>query len=75
MRKLTLIPKIALAAVLTAAAFSTPAQSKPSSGCPRQGFCTEQYDPVICSNGVVYSNACFAYLACATGCVPYGVSA
>jgi hypothetical protein len=39
-----------------------------------QGNCPEVHDPVICSNGVVYSNACFAGLACATGCVPYGVT-
>ena len=41
--------------------------------CPRPGiFCTMQYDPVICSNGVTYSNACVAYVNCATGCVPTG---
>ena len=30
------------------------------------------YQPVICSNGVVYSNGCYAAKACATNCVPYG---
>lgn len=41
--------------------------------CPRTGiFCTTEYDPVICDDGNVYSNACFAYVACATGCEPYG---
>jgi hypothetical protein len=40
--------------------------------CPREGiFCTDIYDPVICSDGEVYGNACYAYVACATGCVPY----
>jgi hypothetical protein len=33
--------------------------------------CPLVYDPVICSNGQVYSNQCFANAACATGCVPY----
>jgi len=28
---------------------------------------------VICSNGHVYSNGCYAARACATGCVPYGL--
>jgi hypothetical protein len=42
-------------------------------GCPRQGiYCLDVWQPVICSNGVVYSNSCYAYVACATGCVPYG---
>jgi len=34
--------------------------------------CTQEYFPVICSNGVVYENACIAQAHCATGCVPYG---
>ena len=43
------------------------------SGCPRQGiYCLDVWQPVICSNGVVYSNSCYAYVACATGCQPYG---
>ncbi len=35
-------------------------------------FCPDVWDPVICSNGQVYSNACYASRAGATGCVPYG---
>ena len=34
--------------------------------------CLDVYAPVICSNGVVYSNACYASKAKATGCVPCG---
>ncbi len=34
--------------------------------------CLDVWRPVICSNGVVYSNSCYASRACATGCVPYG---
>ena len=42
-------------------------------GCPRPCVaCTDVYDPVICSDGQVYGNSCYAYVACATGCVPYG---
>lgn len=37
-------------------------------------LCPDVYDPVICSNGRVYSNSCYASVAGATGCVPYGVA-
>jgi hypothetical protein len=41
--------------------------------CPRTGiFCLDVWDPVICDDGNVYSNSCYAYVACATGCEPYG---
>ncbi len=43
--------------------------------CPRVGIsCPMVYDPVTCSNGQTYSNACFAYVACATGCSGGGSS-
>ncbi|MDA8018625.1 MAG: hypothetical protein MPN21_14385 [Thermoanaerobaculia bacterium] len=35
--------------------------------------CPDVYDPVTCSNGVTYSNACYAAAACATGCTGGGV--
>lgn len=42
--------------------------------CPRPGvYCLDVWDPVTCSNGVTYSNACYAYRACATGCSAGGV--
>ena len=34
--------------------------------------CPEIYAPVICSNGKVYPNQCFADRAHAKNCVPYG---
>jgi hypothetical protein len=34
-------------------------------------FCPEIWLPVICSNGMIYSNSCFAGCAGATGCVPF----
>jgi hypothetical protein len=38
-------------------------------GCgPRN--CLDVWNPVICSNGVIYSNSCYAARACATGCGP-----
>lgn len=64
--------KFALAAALTVAALSIPS---PSHAVLPGGLhpiaCPENYAPVICSNGVVYSNSCFASAAGATGCVPY----
>lgn len=74
MKRLSL--KFAMAAALTVAALSIPGPTQASplgsgSGCPRPGACPLNYAPVICSDGVVYSNSCFASLACATGCVPY----
>lgn len=42
------------------------------SGCPRDILCADVYDPVICDDGQVYGNACYAFRECATGCVPYG---
>jgi hypothetical protein len=41
--------------------------------CPRTCIaCIDLWNPVICSDGHVYSNSCYAYVACATGCQPYG---
>ncbi len=37
-------------------------------------ICPMVYAPVICSNGYVYSNACFAGCDGATGCVPYEIT-
>jgi hypothetical protein len=72
MKKLSLVSKIAVALALTAGALSV-STVQAASGCPRKDvYCLDVWNPVICSNGVVYSNSCYAYRACATGCVPYG---
>jgi hypothetical protein len=58
----------------SAVVFATDSAAKKPK-CPREGVaCIDIYDPVICSDGVVYGNSCYAYVACATGCVPYGGS-
>jgi hypothetical protein len=74
MKRIKLASKALLASVLCAGAFSYAADTEAAKPkCPREGIaCTDQYDPVICSNNQIYSNACYAYVACATGCVPYG---
>lgn len=35
-------------------------------------FCLDVWDPVVCDDGKVYSNQCYADRACATGCEPTG---
>ncbi len=73
MKRAKLFTKITLAFALSAGALSMAATSEAKPKCPREGiFCPTVYDPVICNDGNVYSNSCFAYVACATGCVPYG---
>ena len=47
----------------------TPVQARFGGG---NCICPDVYAPVICSNGRVYSNACRASCAHATGCHPYG---
>ena len=43
--------------------------------CPRWDvMCPDVWDPVTCSNGVTYSNSCYAYRACATGCTSGGAT-
>ncbi|MEO1085109.1 MAG: Kazal-type serine protease inhibitor family protein [Acidobacteriota bacterium] len=44
--------------------------------CPRPDvYCLDVYDPVFCtSDGQTYSNACYAWRACATGCTAGGAS-
>ena len=65
------IKLIALGLALSAGALSIPVTSEAAKPkCPREGiFCPAVYDPVTCSNGQTYSNSCYAYVACATGCV------
>ena len=61
------------ALALSALAYSSTAVAKRpggggGGGCPRDIQCPDIYDPVTCSDGVEYPNACYAYRACATGC-------
>jgi hypothetical protein len=67
-----MFPKLVLAAALAGSALLTLPAPSQASNCPRPILCADVYDPVRCSNGVVYSNDCYAYRACATGCVNIG---
>lgn len=64
--------KLTLALALTVGVSMIPANSEAAAPCPFQDMiCADVYDPVICLNGRVYSNQCYALRACAVGCVPY----
>lgn len=74
MKRTRLVSKALLAVTLALGSLSVAPVSEAKPKCPTSGIiCTTQYDPVICANGKVYSNACFATADCAVGCVPYGV--
>lgn len=68
------IAVMVLVVVAIAAGSYAMAKGKPGGGrCPdRLIFCLDYWDPVICDDGQVYSNECYARRECATGCVPYG---
>ena len=68
------IRKALLASFALTLSLGALATSEAVQQCPREGInCPDVYNPVICSNGKVYSNGCYAYVACATGCTPYDV--
>jgi len=59
---------VAVSAGLIALVPGAPAEAK--GGGPK--LCPEIYAPVICDNGKVYPNQCYADRAHAKNCVPYG---
>jgi hypothetical protein len=63
-----MIRKIVLGMVLTGALAATSYADK----CvPNPNpICYQIYAPVTCSNGVTYTNQCYADAACAVGCHP-----
>ena len=71
---LILIAVFALAIGTFAIAKGKPDKPKPTpGGCnPPLIFCLDVWDPVVCDDGKVYSNQCYADRACATGCEPTG---
>ena len=62
-----LLTKVVLGLGIVLAALGAPrVQSLRIDSCTCPGY----YEPVTCSNGVTYTNQCFASCAHATGCVP-----
>ena len=58
-----------LSLVILAGAFGVPVTE--AARCGDLQGCEATYSPVICSNGVIYDNRCYADADCATGCQPY----
>lgn len=64
---------VAAAVAFGSLSFAKGKPPRPGDKCPdRLIFCLDVWDPVICDDGKVYSNDCYARRACATGCEPYG---
>jgi hypothetical protein len=74
MKRALTLPKLALACGLTLGALGF-AGSSEAKKCDPTIICPDIYAPVICSDGVVYPNQCYADRACATGCHPYNPTA
>lgn len=63
--RMLIVLAVAAAAVTAVISLSSPAQGGPP-------VCPEIYAPVICDNGKVYPNQCWADRRNAKNCVPYG---
>lgn len=62
-------------AVIAAGTSVWAGKPKPPSGggCPKDIVCADVWDPVVCADGVTYSNQCYADRACAPKpCSPAG---
>lgn len=78
MKKLSTLGLVLVLAVVTLLSAGSAFAKKPSPPPPpppKECICPDVYAPVICSNGVIYSNLCRAGCAGATNCVPYGDTA
>jgi hypothetical protein len=70
MQRIRLVFALALTLVLSTGAL-TLAKADPECKKNKDGFCIALFDPVICKNNKIYSNACFAALDCAKECQPF----
>ena len=61
---------LTLGVILGSVAVAIASLSVASAGPP---VCPQIYAPVICDNGKVYPNQCYADRAHAHNCVPYGI--
>lgn len=69
--KLVVVVLVVVAVAVGGLTFAKkPPKPKP---CPFWDLvCMDVWDPVICDDGKIYSNECYAKRVCATGCVPTG---
>ncbi len=72
MKRIGLIGRVVLVVGVLGAVVIGVGSARAAQVPPRRCICLDVWAPVICSNGVVYSNSCYASCARATGCVPYG---
>lgn len=57
---------VALVAVVAAGTVSFAGKPAPGGGkCPKNILCLDVWDPVVCADGITYSNQCYADRACA----------
>ncbi|MBW8875536.1 MAG: hypothetical protein JF614_11285 [Acidobacteria bacterium] len=71
MIRANLIPKLAFALVLTGAIAGSASHAQAARCVPNPNpICFQIFAPVTCSNGVTYTNQCYADAACARGCHP-----
>ena len=74
----TLVPfakVVLLVLVIAAIAVGTTAYAKKPGGpvpCHPDIMCPDVWDPVICEDGKIYSNDCYAYVWCQTDCESIG---
>lgn len=63
---------MSIAAVAAVVGFAATSYARPPGGGFGCGpkYCLDVWNPVICSDGRIYSNSCYAARACATGCTP-----
>ena len=75
MTRAKILPALALTAALGtlagAGAHSATAQTAAKCVPNPNPICYQIYAPVICNNGQIYTNQCYADAACAKGCKPY----
>lgn len=57
--------------VLAAGAVALVGAAAIAAKVPEPPHCPDVYAPVLCSNGFVYANGCYASLSGQTNCVPY----
>jgi hypothetical protein len=81
MKRFSTVSKaVLIVALLTVLVFGTVAwagkgggKGKKPPACPNWDLiCPDVWDPVVCDDGEVYSNQCYADRVCATGCESTG---
>jgi hypothetical protein len=72
MKKRLLPAVMGLFVVMLGVVVATSIKAQAARGCFRNVYCQDVWNPVLCPDGQIYSNSCYAYRACQTNCVPAG---